>query len=62
LDVECWEADTDVDLGDLLGELGFLLGGEGVGTVLDEPARHFDYLWDGCCLWVRWVGAMDDCR
>jgi hypothetical protein len=48
----------------LLGELGFLLGGEGVGTVLDEPARHFDYLWmvvvygsDG---WVLWM-IVGDC-
>jgi hypothetical protein len=35
-----------------LGEVGFLLGREGVGTVLDEPTRHFAYWWNGCSVWV----------
>lgn len=61
LDVECWEAEADVGLGDLLGEVGFLLRGEGVGTVLDEPAGHCDYLWNGCCLWDQ-MGGCYNCR
>jgi hypothetical protein len=44
VNIEGGEVDlVDVEGGDILGERGALLGGEGVGVGVDSPERH------GCC-------------
>lgn len=51
-DVERWEAEVDVHFGRVGGEsgLGFLRV-EGVGGVVDEPERHFEW-WS--VEWRKW--------